>query len=170
MGALGLALTGLVWRAMERKPAEDGLSAKEARTNRINSNISFEEIKPALLYGGATILFGGTLFFLSPSGLSAWLSSLPIYLRGWMVPSGMSTGRLLWALVAYQPLALLLGVAGLVRGWYMRNPLRMQLSLWVLMALLLGILYPARQMGDLAWVSNSALGVGCAGTRSTYKH
>jgi hypothetical protein len=152
MGVLGLALTGLVWRAMERRPAEDGQSAKEAKRNRNIINISFEEMKPALLYSGATILFGGTLFFLSPSGLSAWLSSLPIYLRGWMVPSGVPAGRLLWALVAYQPLALLLGVAGLVRGWYMRNPLRMQLSLWVLIALSLGILYPARQMGDLAWV------------------
>jgi hypothetical protein len=152
MGVLGLALAWLVRRAMERSPAEDKQPRKKAGTNRNFVNISFEDIKPALLYGGATILFGGTLFFLSPSGLSAWISSLPVYLHGWMVGSGVPAGRLLWALVVYQPLALIFGVAGLVRGWYRRNPLRMQLSLWVLMALFLGILYPARQLGDLAWV------------------
>jgi hypothetical protein len=152
MGALGLALAWLVRRAMERRPVEARQSTKEAGASRPIVNFNFDEIKPALWFGGATILFGGTLFFLSPSGLSAWLSSLPVYLRGWLVPSGVPAVRLLWALVAYQPLAVLFGVAGMVRGWYLRNPLRMQLSLWMLMALSLALLYSARQVGDLAWV------------------
>jgi hypothetical protein len=151
-GALALGLAWAVHRAMEREPGGDRQASKVAGARQRLVNIRFEEIRPALLFAGGTILLGGTLFFLSPAGLSAWVASLPDYLGGWFRPSGVPASRLLLALVVYQPLAVLLGVASLVRGWWEKSPLRMQLSLWLLVALALSLLYPARQVGDLAWV------------------
>ena len=147
-GLLGLGLTWAAMLAFERK----GQASSGQAPNQLPVNIRFEEIKPALVFAGATILLGGTSLFLSPAGLSAWLTSLPAYLSGWLHPSGVPVGRLVLALVVYQPLALLLGGASVVRGWQERNPLRMRLSLWLLAAILLALLYPARQVGDLAWI------------------
>jgi len=116
-------------------------------------SIRREDLKTALTFGGATILLGGTMFLLSPNGLSAWLNSLPVYLGGWLRPSGVPAGRLLFALLAYQPLALSFGLVAVARGWLQRRKRYMRLSLWFLAALLVIVFYPARQVGDLAWVS-----------------
>src|SRR5574341_220916 len=52
-----------------------------------SSNIEF---RPTIIAFVTTILLGGTLFFLSPNGLSAWLSALPVYLEGWTSASAMT--------------------------------------------------------------------------------
>jgi hypothetical protein len=100
----------------------------------------------------ATIVFGGSLFFLAPSGLSAWLSGVPEFLAGWAHPAGPSTGLMLFSLVAYQPLGLILALVASARGWIQRSWRVRQLSLWMLVGLLLALFYPARQIGDLAWM------------------
>jgi hypothetical protein len=110
-----------------------------------------DNLKTALIYGGVTILLAGTMFLLAPNGLSAWLNSLPVYLSGWARPSGVSAGRLLFALLAYQPLALLFGLTAFARGWVQRRKRYIRLSLWFLAALLVASFFPARQVGDLAW-------------------
>jgi hypothetical protein len=92
------------------------------------------------------------MFLLVPNGLSAWLNALPVYLGGWARPSGVPAGRLLFALFAYQPLAVLFGLAAVARGWVQRRKRYIRLSLWLLAALLVASFYPARQVGDLAWV------------------
>ncbi len=51
----------------------------------------------------------------------------------------------------YEPLALLFGLAAVVRGWVQRRKRHIRLSLWLLAALLVALFYPARQVGDLAW-------------------
>jgi hypothetical protein len=111
-----------------------------------------ENLKAALTFGGATILLGGTMFLLSPGGLSAWLNALPVYLSGWVQPSGVPAGRLWFALLAYQPLALLFGLVAVVRGWLQRRKRHIRLSLWLLAALPVASFYPARQVGDVAWI------------------
>jgi hypothetical protein len=98
-----------------------------------------------------TILVAGTLFLWVPQGLSAWMSALPAYLSGWVTSSGTPALRLVVALLVYQPLAFIFGVIGIVRGWLRRDRRVQFLSLWLGFSLLVALLYPGRQMGDLAW-------------------
>ncbi len=112
---------------------------------------SDSDLQTALTAGGAVILLGGTLLFLSPNGMSAWLASLPDWLAGWRQASGVPSGRLLLALAAYQPLGILFGLAALWRGIWQGRRRYARLGLWLCMALLLAIVYPARQVSDLAW-------------------
>ncbi|MCL4530929.1 MAG: hypothetical protein M1282_16160 [Chloroflexi bacterium] len=140
-GLLGLGLTWLIRQGMEHG------SQMESAERPVRS-----EWWNALWFGLGTIIVVGTLFFLAPNGLSAWLSSLPEYLRGWIQPSGVSSGMMLFSLVAYQPLAVILGLIALARGWIYRSPRAVRLSLWMLVALLVVLFYPARQVSDLAWM------------------
>jgi len=153
-GLLGLGLAWVLRRTMERPPAsaedEDKVEATEA--GQSGEGVRREDLKTTLIFGGGTILLGGTLFFLSPNGLSAWLNALPAYLGGWVRPSGVTVGRMLFALVAYQPLAVLFGLIAVVRGWWQGRRRYIRLSLWVLTASLVALFYPARQVGDLAWM------------------
>jgi hypothetical protein len=93
---------------------------------------------------------GGSLFFLSPNGLSAWLSALPAYLTGWTMPTSMTPGRVVLAFAAYEPLAIFLAVFSIVRGLRIRSQRVTQLSLWLAVGLLLAVFY--RQASELVWV------------------
>ncbi len=131
-----------------------------------------EELKLAGAYALGTLLVVGTLFFLSPNGISAALASLPAFLNGWVHPSGVPASRLLLALAVYQPLPVIFAVAALLRAAWMRrqaknqpeespafvaetlrerSSLAFRLGLWALAALLLALFYPARGVADLAW-------------------
>ena len=123
-----------------------------------------EVIEPAgarrngLLALGVTVLVAGLLFLRVPQGLGALAQTLPNYLNGWLKPGEVPALRLPAALLVYQTLALLFGLAAMVRGWVAaRSGLRSAylsqlLSLWALVALLLAFIYPARQVADLAWM------------------
>jgi hypothetical protein len=144
---LGLLTFGLAWAISQAwgrgalMPSADRRATRERR-----------EWLNALWFGLATIVFGGSLLFLAPSGLSAWLSGVPEYLAGWAHPSGPSTSLMLFSLVAYQPLGLILALVASVRGWLQGSWRVRQLSLWILVGLLLVLFHPARQIGDLAWM------------------
>jgi hypothetical protein len=170
-GLLGLSLAWILRRTMDRSPASvrdqklsstsgltpDGLATADSalspqgQADQSADSARREGLKSALVFGIATLFLGGTMFLLSPNGLSAWLNALPVYLGGWARPSGVPAGRLLFALLAYQPLAVLFGLVALVRGWLQRRKRHIRLSLWLLAALLVALFYPARQVGDLAW-------------------
>ena len=170
-GILGVGLAWVLRRTMETTPAgargENEVAAMASNTDGTTSpkvtvsprreadqvveSLHSENLKTALIYGGVTILLAGTMFLLSPNGLSAWLNALPVYLSGWAQPSGVPAGRLLIAPLVYQPLAWLFGLASVVRGWVQRRKRHIRLSLWMLAALLVASFYPARQVGDLAW-------------------
>lgn len=98
-----------------------------------------------------TLLLAGTLLFRVPQGIGGLAASLPVYLAGWAQPSGVAVGWLFVALIVYQPLAVVFGMGGIWRGWRTRDPLQMFLALWLLAALLLVVVYPGRQVEDLAW-------------------
>jgi hypothetical protein len=98
----------------------------------------------------ATLIFGGTLFFISPNGLSAAFSSLPAYLSGWVSPSMMTPGRMLLTFLAYEPLGIFLAILSILRGFRSKSKRIIRLSLWLGVALLLAIFY--RQVTELAWV------------------
>lgn len=144
-GLLGLGLAWILRRTMETASSEKTEAGGGAE------RVRGDDLKVALTYGGATILFGGTMFLLSPNGLSAWLSALPVYFEGWLRPSGVPASRLLFALVAYQPLAVLFGLVAVVRGWWQRRRRYIRLSLWLLPTLLVATFYPARQVADITW-------------------
>ncbi len=140
-GLLGLGLTWAILQTMEARRKTESASSP-ARSEWLS----------ALWYGIGTLLVGGTLFFLSPNGLSAWLSSLPEYLSGWIHPSALSAGMMVFSLIAYQPLALILAAIAIVRGWMNGSRRVMRLSIWALVALLLALFYPFHQVSDLVWM------------------
>lgn len=158
-GLLGFGLVLVLRRTMERPPVDaegedhidDAIASPKREAGESVDRVRHEDLKAALMFGGATILLGGTMFFLSPNGLSAWLSALPEYLGGWARPSGVSVGRLLFAMIVYQPLALIFGLVAVIRGWWGREISNIRLSLWFLTAALVALFYPARQVGDMAW-------------------
>jgi hypothetical protein len=102
-----------------------------------------------------TVFLVGTLFFRFPQGLGALAGTLTAYLDGWRSPSGVPALHLPLALFFYQPLPLIFGLVGAMRGWVggapHSGPARL-LSLWAFSALLLPMLFPARQMSDLIWM------------------
>jgi hypothetical protein len=107
--------------------------------------------KITLVYLLGTLLLGGSLFLLAPNGLSAFVASILAYFKGWWTLSGVRVTHLLIALVAYQLMALVFGLVALVRGLLRKDRLVVSLGSWTVVALLLALFYPARQVADLAW-------------------
>ncbi len=104
-----------------------------------------------------TILIVGTFFFRYPQGLASWVETVPYYLRGWTSPSGVPVLRMLAALLVYEPIAVIFGLVGVVRGLLPSDQPRdrkiVYLCLaWIVIGLLATLAYPARQVADLAWV------------------
>jgi hypothetical protein len=111
-------------------------------------------LRRTLAWLGGTVLVVGSLFAIVPQGLGAAAGSLPVYLSGWVQPSGVPPLRLAVALMFYQPLVLIFAFLGLIRVW--RNDIGFYtpsrwLSLWAVAALLIVLFYPARQVADLMW-------------------
>lgn len=144
MGALGLALAvgaGLAFLNLEVPGPEQERLPPPAD----------HSLRQGLLAAGGALLLAGTLFFRNPQGLGALAETPLAYLGGWLAAPEIPMTRLLAALAFYQPLALLFGLVAAVRGWADGESRARWLSLWFVGALLLALLYPARQVGDLAW-------------------
>jgi hypothetical protein len=152
-GLLGLALAvlmngGKFWD--EASPAEteggheDGPAEASPGTARENA-------LAALLVGAGVFVFTGSLLFMLPSGPSAAFSALPAYLRGWASFPDVPFYRLLIALVVYQAFGIIFALVGLVSGRSARSRLASGLGFWLLSALVLAMVYPSRQVADLAW-------------------
>jgi hypothetical protein len=143
-GILALALTRLFTQGMQSRNTDDQLPI----TDKLETPKT--ELRLTLTALVITLLFGGTLFFLSPNGFSAWLSSLPEYLSGWVSPSVMTPGRMLLVFLVYEPLGIFIGALSIIRGLRTKSELINRLSLWLAVSLLLGIFY--RQAAELVWV------------------
>ena len=149
-GLLTLGLTWVFLQGMESKRTASAGSKIVDPSLVSNSPFTSFELRPALLALIVTLLFGGTLFFLSPNGLSAWLSALPAYLKGWTSPSSMTPGRILLAFFAYEPLGIFLAILSLIRGYRTKSRRILRPGLWLGVSLLLAIFY--RQTSELVWV------------------
>jgi len=156
-GLLTLGLTWVFLRGMESKSTAvdeqktvEGSPPKVSNLPLSNSHFMNTEYRPTILALLITLLIGGTLFFLSPNGLSAWLSALPAYLQGWIAPSPMTAGRMLFVFLAYEPLGIFLAIFSLIRGFRTKRPRIVRLSLWLGVSFLLAIFY--RQTSELVWV------------------
>jgi hypothetical protein len=148
-GLLTLGLTWIFLQGMEsRRTASVESKIIDPSLSAI-SPFSNLEYRPALIALIFTLLLGGTLFFLSPNGLSAWLSGLPAYLKGWTSASPMTPGRMIFALFAYEPLGIFLAVLSLIRGYRTKSRRILRTGLWLGVSLLLAIFY--RQTSELVW-------------------
>jgi len=123
----------------------------EVEVEEISARSQGSAKRTLLYFALGTILVVGTIFFIQPMGLSGLAGGLTTYLAGWANPSGVSFVRLLVALAAYAPVALILGAWGGLRGWIHKNYLDQFLSLWAGIALLLALVYPAHQVDSLVW-------------------
>ncbi len=108
--------------------------------------------RSALLAAAGVFFLVGSLVFTHPSGLGTAAGSLPEYLRGWSQNSDVSIGVMLTALPAYELLALFLALLGLGRAIFRSDALDLKLAAWAGIALLLVVVYPARQIIDWIWV------------------
>jgi len=169
-GALGLAATVGIVRVLGLFRAGDGQTS--ANTEYPIPNTQYPELPPSetrisptragLLAAGGTLLLAGTLFLRYPQGLSAFASALPAYFEGWAVPSNVPVSRLLITLVSYPLLAVIFGLIATVRAWMGNDELARigkgpaprygkGLSIWLMVTLVFALLYPGRQVADLAW-------------------
>jgi hypothetical protein len=150
-GLFALGLTWLFLQGIGTRRTADAESGIVDPSPISTQSVQFStiELRPALLSLLITLLFGGTLFFLSPNGLSAWLSALPAYLKGWTTISPMTPGRMIVVFLAYEPLGIFLAVLSLIRGYRTGGRRILRAGLWLAVTLLLGIFY--RQPGELVW-------------------
>lgn len=135
----------------EAAPAQAAEKAVSAEPIAAPARIRWEDLRGALAWGLGTLLVVGSLLLLSPKGLPAFVMSFVESLRGWWTVSGVPLWKPMLALPAYEILPLGFGIAGAVRGILKRDMDSVRLGTWALLALLLVVIYPARQTGDLAW-------------------
>lgn len=145
-GALVLSITLVMGRYLM------GFHLMKQPRERGFEKLTSEGMWAGILSGGGTILFLGTLFLQFPQGLGAIAGIVPAYINGWMTQSSVPIGRLIAAIVFYQPLALAFGLIASARGWIIQGSRERWLSLWMVIALLLAVIYPGRQTFDLVWV------------------
>lgn len=135
-GLLGL---GLTWAILQ------GMNYRSADSDRPSDLRGF-----GLAFLAALVLFG-TFFFLVPAGLGGIFDGLTEYLRNWTVPSNVPSSHLYLSLLFYQPLTVLFALVGIIRGWMAGSRRVTRLSIWLLVAVLLAVFYPGRQVHDLVW-------------------
>ena len=149
-GLLTLGLTWLFLQGMEGRAAATEGSVTAGPSPVSSPRYQLSQYRPAVIALLITLLLGGTLFFLSPNGLSAWLSALPAYLDGWTSASPLTPGRVFLALLVYEPLGIFLAVLSFIRGYRTMSRRILRLSVWFAVALLLAVFY--RQSSELVWV------------------
>mgnify|MGYP001765449746 CR=1 FL=1 len=153
--AVGWGFYRLVEKRRSRQPLED--ASDQAPMAELPA-LQRAGVRSGLVALAGTLLAVGLLFLRAPQGLGALAAALPDYLRGWAAPGAIPALRLPAVLLVYQPVVLLLALLAAWRGWRSLRQgehlgrLAAGLSLWALAGLVVTMLYPARQVGDLAWV------------------
>jgi len=117
--------------------------------------------KNSLIWLAATLVLVGTLFFTTPGGLGGLAASLPEWFTGWTQAAPVSLQRIMIALFVYEVLGLVFGIWGMVSISSIRDGSDVDRFLrnWALLALVLVLLYPARQEIDLVWALIPLLGL-----------
>lgn len=158
-GLLGIGITFAISKLVARTETSEEMSNEKQETGDEKKETSDKEQKPSFLITRYSLLvfiiaflIAGTLFFTAPSGIGAAFSSIPAFIQKWTLSSNISQGMLITSLLVYQPLAILLAIIALIRGWVGGLRRIVYLSIWLFVTLLLVVFLPARQMADLAWV------------------
>ncbi len=151
-GLLGLGLSWAFTTVFGRSvPAQAEENAENDASVPGPARLRLEDVRGALAWGLGTLLVVGSLFVLSPKGLSAFVMSFVESLRGWWTLSDVLIWKPLLALPAYEILPLGFGIAGAARGILKRDSDSIRLGVWALAALVLALIYPGKQVSDLTW-------------------
>lgn len=153
-GLLGLGITWAVFQGFNSRRSskpEDKLKTIAADSTTAAYPIPAFDFRLSTMPFIITFIIAGTLFFIVPNGLSAALASIPAFINTWLTASDVPASRIFLSLLIYQPLALLLALIAVVRGWVNQSYRIIPLSIWLLVSLLLAIFLPSRQISDLAW-------------------
>ena len=155
---LGLVGLGLAWAfgsgVGKKVPAQAEEKEEKAAPSEMDSSPArsrSQELRGSLYWAIGTLIIAGSLFFLSPKGLSGFVASLGTFLHGWYTLSDIQLWQPLLVLPAYEILPLILGIAAAVRAIVKQDTLSIRLAIWALVALLLALIYPGKQTGDLVW-------------------
>lgn len=152
--ALILGLSWGFYLLLKPKPASDG--SDESPNESSTVAVTKSQLLTAVAALAGTLLVAGTLFLRAPQGVGALAETFTAYLDKWLSPSGIPLLRLPTSLLIYQPLVLIFALVSLGRLWLRRSDealdrnLGSVLAIWALVAFLLPLLYPGRQVGDLA--------------------
>ncbi len=152
-GLLGMAITIVVIYLMRDTGLID-IGQANGETTADSGEGHHAMTRPVLLSAAITILLAGTLLLQQPQGLGAFINSLPAYAQGLRAASGVPILRLPAAILVYQPLALVFALIAAGRAWLPGSTdasTERILSIWALLALLPGMLYPGRETADAAW-------------------
>jgi hypothetical protein len=145
-GILGIGFTWLLGDILSRR----GILEPFSGAMTIEKNVS--GLRSGVLAAGGVFLVVGTLFFRYPQGLGSVTSIFPAYIEGWMNASGIPFSRLPTALLLYSPIALIFGSVAIVQGVRRHESVSQWLGLWAIASLIIALIYPGRQVSDLAWV------------------
>ncbi len=161
---LGLLGMGIAWGVTRLVgiPLDVGIRQNE-QPSADPTSTSLGFLQTWILFTFGTIVIVGTRLFAFPGGLGAWASSISSFIRSWVQPSGIPVGRLVVALMVYQPLALIFGVVAVVREWHYRRNLVWSIGIWALVAMVLSVVFAGRQVGDVAWVLVPLWSLGAVG-------
>lgn len=109
-------------------------------------------VRPGLLVGGGALLLLSTGLLLHPAGLAATGTQFLEWLGRFGLPGEMFTPAPLTLMLTYEPLVLVLGLAGLVLALSRRQGLGQFLSLWAVVSWLQLTLTLGREPSDLLWL------------------
>ncbi|HCR72827.1 MAG TPA: hypothetical protein DIW23_15390 [Anaerolineae bacterium] len=139
LGLIGLLISWMIFQVFNRNSFHFTFSDSSTRNSFL---ITFL----------ITFFTAGTLFLTVPNGLSAAFASLPEFFKSFTNTSETTWGMILISILIYQPLAFILALFAIVRGILNNIKKIIFLTIWMLVALLLVIFLPARQITDLVWV------------------
>jgi len=148
-GLVGLVVAFLLARAA-RLPRLRGilLPPEEYPNNGLQPG---KRIPVVIVVGVVTALLASTLFMQYPGGIGGLGRAIESYLKGWAAFSGTPALQPLLAVIAYQPLAVVFAIIAAVRGWLQGEGIARWLSIWLVVVLLSSLLYPGRQVAEIAW-------------------
>ncbi len=147
LGLLGIGITAAIFQLFNRQSTSD-----VQQPALFNFTLSTFHLPPStFILFLLVFISAGTLFFTVPVGLGTAVSSIPAFISAWTGSSEITPGLVSLSLLVYQPLAILLAIIAIVRGWVQGLRRIIFLSIWFLIAFILTLFLPARQMADLVW-------------------
>ncbi len=155
-GLLILALSWGLYRLLARNREESHIEEPELKTQPDEQ--PHQSYRVSIIAFLLTLLFAGTLLLRAPQGLAGLADTLSAYLDTWRTASGVPILRLPTSLLVYQLIMVIFALAAAVRVWLVHKGddqgsrwVLAGMSLWALVAVILPVIYPGRQVGDLAW-------------------
>ncbi len=103
---------------------------------------------------GITLVLFATIFLLFRQGLAAWAGSIGAFLQGLLELPVVPPQRLIAILLVFQIFPVIFALLRIIASVYQRNfsGITRLLTIWLVTALVMLLIYPSRQAIDLVWV------------------